>query len=305
MHKIKGWHLLAALAAIAIVGVVIAIRGTGDRQLHPAAMAAYLPKREAALAYIDVAAVRNSGLLEKLLGSTVGEEPEYKAFLQRTGFDYKRDLDQVILSSASGIHYFLLKGRFDWEKLKNYAAQEGGKCDGEYCFVSGSTPGRVISFYAVEPHLMALASGATEKAARDISRRTAEKLPFDVPDKPVWLHAPSALLRSQQQGPPGTRLFMKALESAEQVTMTIGPSADAFEVAMDVSCRTEQDAAVLKAQLEGITALLGKLIAREKQTPSESDLSGVLTSGVFQRDSRHVLGRWPIRKAFLDSLGGS
>jgi hypothetical protein len=87
--------------------------------------------------------------------------------------------------------------------------------------------------------------------------------------------------------------------------MTIGPSGDAFEVAMDVTCKTEQDAAVLKAQLEGLTALLGKLITREKQTPNPGDLSGVLTAGVFQRDSRHVLGRWPIRKAFLDSLSGS
>ena len=57
-----------------------------------------------------LAAIRNSGLLEKLFGSTVGEEAEYKTFLQRTGFDYKRDLDTVLMSSASGVHYLLLKG---------------------------------------------------------------------------------------------------------------------------------------------------------------------------------------------------
>jgi hypothetical protein len=268
-------------------------------------MAAYLPKRTAALAYIDVAAIRNSGLLEKLLGSTVGEEPEYKTFVERTGFDYKRDLDQVILSTSSGVHYFLLKGRFDWNKLKNYATAEGGKCDDDYCSVAGSTPGRVISFYPVRPTLMALASGATEKAAHDITRRPPEKLPFEVPDKPAWLQAPAALLRDQQGTPAGTRLFMKALEAAENLTMTVGPTGDAFELAIDVTCKTEQDAAVMKAQLEGLTAFLGKMIVRENQQANPADLSGVLTSGVFQRENRHVLGRWPLRKAFLDSLGGS
>jgi hypothetical protein len=206
-------------------------------------MAAYLPKRDAVLAFIDVSAIRNSGLLEKLVGSAVGEEAEYKTFLERTGFDYKRDLDQVLLSSASGVHHLLLKGRFDWNKLTAYANQEGGKCDGKYCSVAGSTPGRVISFYPITDDLMALASSATDQAARDITRRPAEKLPFDIPGQPVWLHAPASLLREQQQQvPSGTRLFLKAVEQAEQLMITIGPAADAFEVKMNVTCRTEQDA---------------------------------------------------------------
>jgi hypothetical protein len=204
------------------------------------------------------------------------------------------------------VHYFVLKGRFDWSKLKSYASEQGGKCEGEYCSAAGSTPGRVISFYPLGSTLMALASATTEKSARDISRRTPEKLPFDVPTKPVWLHAPASLLRDQQQqAPAGTRLFMRALEQAEQLMMTIGPSGDAFEVAMDVTCKSEQDAAVLKAQLESLTDLLKKLIFREKQQPNAADLSGVLTSGVFQRDSLHVLGRWSIQKAFLETLGKS
>jgi hypothetical protein len=111
-------------------------------------------------------------------------------------------------------------------------------------------------------------------------------------------------LREQQQLPSGTRVFLKALEPAEQVTMTIGPSGDAFEIAMNVTCKTEQEAAVMKAQLEGLTALLSKLIMRENQKPNPADLSGVLTSGTFERDLRHVKGRWPLPKAFLDSLSG-
>jgi hypothetical protein len=303
LQKVRGWHIIVPLVVIAVIGVVIAIRWTGSAPRDAVGMMAYLPKRESALVFIDVTAIRNSGLLEKLLGSTVGEEAEYKSFLQQTGFDYKSDLDSVLMSSASGIHYLLLRGRFDWNKLRAYATQQGGKCDGEYCYVSGSTPGRIISFHPITDDVMALASAATEKAAVDIARRPVEKLPFDVPGQPVWLYAPQAILRQQQQMPPGMRVFLKALEQAEQLTMTIGPSSDAFQVAMDVTCRTEKDAAVMKAQLEGLTALLSKLIMREKQTPNPADLSGILTSGVFERDLRHVKGRWPLPKAFVESLG--
>ena len=99
-------------------------------------MAAYMPEREAAVLYIDVAAVRSSGILDKLVGSTVAEEPEYKTFVQQTGFDYKRDLDRLMANSASAdggtTHYFLLEGRFDWDKLKSYAKGQGGSCDGDF-----------------------------------------------------------------------------------------------------------------------------------------------------------------------------
>jgi hypothetical protein len=113
------------------------------------------------------------------------------------------------------------------------------------------------------------------------------------------------MLRAQHEAPPGTKLFLKALEAAERLMLTIGPGGEAFEVAMDVTCRTEEQAAILKAQLEGITTFLQKLIQRERQQPNPGDLSGILTSGTFHRDSRRVIGRWPIRKAFLESIAGS
>ena len=83
---------------------------------------------------------------------------------------------------------------------------------------------------------------------------------------------------------------------------TLGPNGDKFELALDVTCTTPEEAVVLKNQLEGITQLLQKLIAREKQTPNRNDLSGILTSGAFERQSEHVIGRWPIEKAFVESL---
>jgi hypothetical protein len=98
---------------------------------------------------------------------------------------------------------------------------------------------------------------------------------------------------------------LKALEPAERILLTLGPADQKFELTLDVTCRTQEEAAILKAHLEGITTLLQKLISREKQTPNKSDLSGVLTAGSFTRTDRLVTGRWPIERSFLESLGGS
>jgi hypothetical protein len=290
------------LIAISIAGVVIATRVTGPK-LDRSGMAAFMPQRDAAVLYMDIAALRSSGILDKLAGSTVAEEPEYKAFVQQSGFDYKRDLDRVMVNSAGDAHYFLAEGRFDWDKLKAYAKSQGGSCEADFCTVKGSAPNRIISFYPVAKNFLAIASSPNPNAARDITARTPGKLPYEAPDRPLWLYVPSSVLQRQTALPAGTRLFTRALESSQQVMFSLGPQAGKFELTMDVTCRTPEDAVVLKNQLEGITKLLQSLIAREKQTPSTRDLSGVLTSGAFERTSEHVIGRWTIDKSFIDSLG--
>lgn len=303
--KLRGRHLIAALALIAIAGIAIAIYLQGKRPTDAAGMTAYFPAREATTVYLDVAGMRDSGVLDKLVGSAVAEAQEYRTFVEATGFDYKRDLDRVMLNSAGGIHYFLLAGRFDWDKLRSYAEKNGGSCRAATCWLKGSTPDRIISFRPIQDDLMALSSARDEAGAQAIEFRRDGQPLYEVPPAPVWLHIPGEAIRAAESYPAGTRLFAKALESSERAIFTLGPAQDGFELAMNVTCRTAEDAAVLKAQLEGVTALLQKLISREKQTPNAGDLSGVLTAGAFERVDEQVRGRWPIRRAFIDSLGGS
>ena len=269
-------------------------------------MASYMPQREAAVLFVDAAAIRSSGILDKIFASTVAEEPEYKAFVQQTGFDYKRDLDRLMANLAAGdgvpTHYFLLEGRFDWDKLKGYATSQGGSCDGDLCSVKASTPGRIVSFCPISKKLMALASSPNARAARDLSNHNGtSQASAGLPNKPLWLYVPGATLQKQTALPSGTRLFTRAMESAKSLVFSLGPQADKFSLEMDVTCRTVEEAVVMKNQLEGLTQLLKKLIAREKQTPNTGDLSGILSSGVFERASEHVVGRWPIEKGFFES----
>jgi hypothetical protein len=297
---------LAVLLIAAGIATWFLAKPSGPRT--PAEYLSWFPEREAAVVYLDVSALRASGILDKLVGSTMGEAPDYTAFIRQTGFDYKRDLDRVMLNSAGGVHYFMLQGRFDWPKLRSYAESQGGKCAGAtYCYVKGSTPDRVISWRRISDDYMALASARDEAGARAIDRRAnAEPPPFEAPSAPLWLQLPGDVIRANQQLPAGTRLFAKALEKSERVVFAMAPdSPEKFALTADVTCTTPEDAAILRAQLDGLTKTLASFIAREKQTPSATDLSGILTSGQFDRADRHVKARWSVPRAFLDSLGGA
>lgn len=306
LKSVRSRYVVAGLAALALIGAAVGIFILRPAPLTAAAMMAYFPEREATIVFLDVAAIRNSGLLERIAGSTVGEEAEYKTFVAQTGFDYKRDLDRVMLNSAGGVHYFLLQGRFDWNKLRSYAQQQGGKCAGEECSLPASAPERVISFRSLRRGVLAMATARDESGSRAVDHRRVPPPPFAIPAEPVWVHVPAqAIQPGAQTLPSGTRLFAKALEPAERVIFALGPAQANFQLSMDVACRTPEQAAVLRAQLESLTRLLQGFIRREGKKPNAQDLSGVLTTGSFTRQERHVVGKWTIERAFFESLGGS
>jgi len=97
------------------------------------------PVEDAIVLNIDFASVRRAGLLT---GSKAPLEPEYKQFLDGTGFDYHRDLDTVTASFSKSGNFFVARGRFDWAKLRDYAAQQGGSCYDQLCRMQGSQPER-------------------------------------------------------------------------------------------------------------------------------------------------------------------
>ena len=299
--RARSRYLIIAVISIALIGIAGGWYLTRYTKTDAVSLTAWFPAREAATVYIDVGAMRASGLLEKMVGTTVGEEQEYRDFVNGSGFDYKRDLNQVMLNSAGGVHYFVLEGHFDWDKLKAWATKQGGRCDGDYCHAKGSTADRIVSFRRLRKNLMALASTKDESGARAIERRSPQNV-YEIPGAPVWAHVPVEMVRSMPSYPAGTRLFAKALESAERALFTLTPSPEGFHLAADVTCRTQEDAAILKAQMESITALLQKFIRLEKQQPNSADLSGILTAGTFERSGTRVKARWPVPKAFVDAL---
>src|SRR6058998_2367007 len=87
----------------------------------PEAVLARLPTDNAAVLSIDFAALRRGGVFDLLSGPVVEEEPEYKTFVEKTAFDYRKDLDHAFISFHSTGVYFLVRGHFDWKRLEDYA----------------------------------------------------------------------------------------------------------------------------------------------------------------------------------------
>jgi hypothetical protein len=77
-----------------------------------------------------------------------------------------------------------------------------------------------------------------------------------------------------------------------------------LEAQIEATCKTEEAAVVLRAQLDKVTEVLKQLIQRTGGQPNPRDLSGVLTKGLFRREDRRVIGRWPLERAFIESLAG-
>jgi hypothetical protein len=263
----------------------------------------HLPPGEGITGWIDVVALRSGGVLDLIAGYKPVEDKEYQAFVERSGFDYRRDLDGVLATVRGDDVYLLLTGRFPWHQLESYAKSQGGSCHDDICTMPGSQPNRNISFASVRNGLLALAVSPNTTAVSEILQ--PRKQPRTVASQhPVWITVPPASLRGRPALLPGTRPFTSALTKAESVTLSIGPEAGRFEALLDVTCPTAGDAAYLQLQLQEATVLLKTLIQRENKQPNPSDLSGVLTSGTFGRNDRQVWGKWPIERSFVQALAG-
>jgi len=263
-----------------------------------------LPPDQATHVYIDVNVLRRGGILDLIAGSKAAEEPDYRKFVEQTGFDYRTDLDAVAAAFFHNDVYFVLRGRFQWKKLAQYAASQGGQCAGGTCSMAGSTPQRHISFYELRSGVLALAVSAAERGVNMIGPnqwKTSPKLPAE----PVWISAPSFAFADVKDLPEGTHAFLSPLARAQHVIFAVGPAAaegKALQIRLEVACDSPETAAAVAGQLTQTTDLLKKMLVRDHMTPNKSDLSGVLVAGNFQQKDKTVTGTWPLDSSFVESL---
>jgi hypothetical protein len=248
-----------------------------------------------------VNALRLAGVLGRSDGFGTGDS-EYRAFITQTGFDFRTDLDRVAASFLGDESLYLANGRFDWKLLKGYATQAGGSCYDAYCSMPASKPGFFISLIPLRPDLMAIGVGRYRDTVKRMlalpKRSTAEGFP----DQPIWLSLNPSAFKSVDSLPAIAQLFAQSVRQTERVTFAVASQGERFEAALDVNCRNSQDAIQLMAQFETITETLRKAAAEKGTGPAE--LASVLAGGHFQREDRTIAGRWPIPRAFLESLSG-
>ncbi len=261
-----------------------------------------LPPDRATHVYIDVAALRRSGVLDMIAGAKAAEAPDYRKFVEQTGFDYRTDLDAAALAFIHGNTYMALRGRFHRDRLSGYARAEGGVCHGELCSMQGSQPDRKISFYPLRSGVLALAVTPEETGASLIGPAQWKRA-VNVPVDPVWISVPSFELADVKDFPAGTHAFLRPLSLAQEVAFSIGATkGGTLEIRLDALCDSPVTADQITKRLAAATDLLNKMIEREKLKANPHDLSGLLTAGVFLQQDKRVTGHWPLDRGFVESL---
>jgi len=289
---------LALLLLAATIGGFYAWRTS--RNLNNQQLIQSLPQARATHVFIDVDGLRKSGLLDLIAGSKSAEDPDYKAFVNQTGLDYRSDLDAVAAAFSEGNTYLALRGRFKWNKLAAYAQSHGGKCVSTTCSLPATRSGAFISFLLLRPSVLALAVSTDEHGVAMIGPQDWRKPPH-LPAEPVWISVPSFAL-SEANLAAGTHAFLEPLSQAQDVTFAVGAAPKGFQIRLEAVCATPEIAELLTRRLSATTDMLKKMLERDHMTPTPRDLSAVLTAGTFSQRNERVTGLWPLDRAFLESL---
>ncbi len=263
------------------------------------ALIQHLPGQNAAMGFASIEALRQSGLL-KPDAAPAAREPEYEAFIRKSGFNWERDLDSIVWSFTRDARFFFVTGRFDWARLEEFVQEEGGQCKDSFCTISGSQPDRQISFFPWRSHVMALAVSEDRYAADRL--RLDYRHGFSAPEAPFWLHLAGSALQDADPQAPGLKGFLRLLERTQAATLYLVPSQDAFSLELRAQCEDADTAAATSREFAKLTDWLNKLLAIEKQQPGETELAAVLSTGKFTSNGAVLEGSWPISRNFLASL---
>ena len=303
--RLHPWRLFLLVMLVSGGAVGILEWGRRSRDSSDAALFLRLPfENEGVQVFVDVQALRQAGLLDMLAGSRAAEETDYRSFVQDTRFDYREHLDTIFGAFLGERAVFVLRGRFDWTAIRRHAVARGAKCVNGYCSLPASKPNRYLSFYSVFPSVLAVGIANDPGSAWGASAQRDPPPGFHFPPQPFWVAVPATVLNDADALPAGTRAFASAVRQAQHVTLGIGSSGANLAVEMQATFASAEDSGRTRDRLEEITRLLRNFIQREKQAPNPRDLSGVLTAGVFEQRENKVLGRWPVRREFLQALAG-
>jgi len=303
--RLKPWAFFTLLA-IATAATLFAIAYYRHRFVRSDSdMSALLPPGDATIFFADVAALRRAGALNLPTGPSAMEEPDYREFVRQTAFDYTKNLD-AIAGAADGRQVFLvLRGRFDWIRLQQYAVSHGGTCVNTFCRGMAGKSGRWTSFLAIQPDVMGLAlSGNTSAASalRPPGRRLSERGLTG----PAWVKVSQALLKNPSSLPLPMRIFAISLQSADPVVLSLGPDREnggaVLSLRLDAQCSSAATAETTRNQLEIETKMLKLELDHEHRRANTADLTGLLTAGTFQVKDKGVVGTWPVRRELLNAL---
>jgi hypothetical protein len=299
------------IVVLCLVVVVLAAAGYFFLHRRPAAtdsmpgtaptILSLLPPQAPYVVYTDVAALRSSAFLNRLIAliPTPNEDPEYLEFVRSTGFDYTRDLDRVAIaiSPTTPLPTVLTfaEGRFDQQKIIAYALRTGRAIerDGfttEYVLPS-SVSGGEISVQFITPNRIELISrpqgnsapttNGANTAGADMTQRINR-----VAGSPLFaVVRMDAVPKDAVIGSFRIDAITGSMQGVKWLTLSASPKEQNLNVALQGECESSLQATQLDLAL-GFVRTMARAYLSDKNARKQFTLQGAdaLTKLVKQAD---------------------
>ncbi|HYM10837.1 MAG TPA: hypothetical protein VEU62_08890 [Bryobacterales bacterium] len=278
-----------------------------------------LPGENVLLFYLDADRLRHAAALAPLVRQRVEPDPDYKSFVQQTGFDYQRDLDAAAVCYLTDRVYVLARGRFDAARLRQYALAQGGSCEGNGldrpCRMPASQPGRTISFLLISPAVLALATAPEPDAVRQLQttpQPNAEPLAHAAaaagdPPPLLWATAtPAGLDRALSDSTflsPNLALFSRTLAGAQRAYLLVADQSPNLQISLRAVCASEAQAGEMRRLLQGLNDLVGGIMHAPRPGKEASVWQRVLASAAISQEKNTVRASWTLDQTVLESFG--
>jgi hypothetical protein len=266
-----------AIAVIAVSGAALRYEVRARAEALPELLE-LAPVDSTFIAYADVAALRESPLVQKAtaLAQPPATDRDYQEFVRETGFDYERDLDQMLVAGVAnatpGSIIAVADGRFDQKKIVEYALRTAKteSENGRTVYVMPSVaPGKTVAFSFLSANRIAVSDGddvfakpgAFSNAHLDDAMR--ERL-SRVAGAPLFLAAktPAQKTSSPDGGPAA---FVSSLfQSVTWVDLAARPDGENVILSAEAECGTPEDAQKVATALELMRTMVQGAIAGNK-----------------------------------------
>lgn len=270
----------------------------------------WLPADATLVGGVDLLELRRQAWLIEALqqaGGPVREEPDYRAFVEATGFDYTRDLDRVWLAAAGPAEAPLLagvaEGRFSPAKILDFVQSRAAiHPHGEFVIYElrpqdneAARPRRPFALTFLDDAHLAFGSGSAQVAevidcwldkapAVDADPARRDLLLGLAAGRQAWLADRGGFWQSWLPGSSQEESLGKSVITQMDLAFTV--TDQGIQLAAQAQCRQPDQARRLRDNL-GIMAVLGQLaLGREEEETAQLLSEALKNVNLTVRESR-------------------
>ena len=301
--SIRRKYLTTVLAGMFVAGSVLTL---WVLRTHRAAAAESLPEliefapgNSTFIGYINFAQLRKGFLIEQLakMAAPVPLDPEYADFVNATGFDYSRDIDQMVIATDEGHTLAVADGRFDQKKIEQYALRSGRlQHDGErpiYAMKSAKT-GQDILVTFLGAYRIAIAQGGRipehiigPSVALDPAMRQRLSRVAGAPAFAGWRISDATM---QAHGG-ATDLVLAALKSLRAIDLALKPDGKLMLISAEGECEDSVQAQKLAGTLDLLRTFLPAGLVDPKMRGGLSPENAALLARLIQAAAINTDGK--------------